>query len=141
YAYIGSLLLHGVAPWAEAWNMKWPGVYAVYAALIGLGGSNGVAIHAGLLAARLSSALARAGLARRLFGPGPAVVAGTGYAAASLSTAVLGLWAHAEQFAVALALAGLLLVDAARGRRGLVCAGLLLGAAVVVKQNAAPLAL
>jgi hypothetical protein len=141
YAYIGSLLLHGVAPWAEAWNMKWPGVYAVYAALIGIGGPNVAAIHAGLLLANLWSSLACALLARRLLGDGAAVVAGAGYAAASLSTAVLGLWAHAEQFGVAAALGGLLLALGARGRRGLAGAGLLLGAAVVIKQNAAPLAL
>jgi hypothetical protein len=140
YAYIGSLLLHGVAPWAEAWNMKWPGVYAVYALLIGLGGPNAAAIHAGLLVANVWSALACALLARRLFGDAAALVAGTAYAATSLSSAVLGPWAHAEQFAVGLALGGLLLAHGARGPRGLAGAGLLLGAAVVVKQNAAPLA-
>src|SRR5262245_5371973 len=31
---MGSLILQGVPPYAEAWNMKWPGIYAVYAALI-----------------------------------------------------------------------------------------------------------
>ncbi|HTO06903.1 MAG TPA: hypothetical protein VMR86_07565 [Myxococcota bacterium] len=141
YAYIGSLLLHGVPPWAEAWNMKWPGVYALYALLIGVGGPNVAAIHAGLLVASAWSALACALLARRWFGDGAAAVAGAACAAASVSPAVFGLWAHAEQFAVAAALAGLLLAQHARGRGGLAGAGLLLGAAVVVKQNAAPLAL
>jgi hypothetical protein len=141
YAYIGSLLLHGVAPWAEAWNMKWPGIYAVYAILIGVGGESVAAIHAGLLLASTWNAIACALLARRLFGDAAAVVAGSAYAAMSLSTAVLGLWSHAEPFALAFALGGLLLALEPRGVVALAGAGLLLGAAFTVKQNSAPLAL
>jgi hypothetical protein len=141
YAYIGSLLLHGIAPWAEAWNMKLPGIYAVYAILVGVGGASVSAIHAGLLVANTWNALACAFLARRLFGDGAAVVAGSAYAAMSLSTAVLGLWSHAEPFALAFALGGLMLALEARSAAALAGAGLLFGAAVLVKQNAAPLAL
>ena len=139
YAYIGSLLLHGVAPWAEAWNMKLPGIYAVYALLIGVGGPSASAIHAGLLVANTWNALACALLARRWLGDGAALVAGAAYAAMSVSTSVLGLWSHAEPFALVLALAGLLLAVDARGGAALAGAGVLLGAAFVVKQNAAPL--
>ena len=141
YAYIGSLLLHGVAPWAEAWNMKLPGVYAVYAILIGVGGASVSAIHSGLLVANAWNALACALLARRLLGDGAAVVAGSAYAAMSVSTSVLGLWSHAEPFALGFALGGLLLALEARSAAALAGAGLLLGTAVIVKQNAAPLAL
>jgi hypothetical protein len=141
YAYLGSLLLHGVPPYAEAWNMKFPGIYAVYALLIGVGGANVVAIHAGLLVANTWNALAIALLGRRLLGPAAGAVAGAGYAAMSLSTVVLGVWSHAEPFALAFALPGLLLAHGAERLGRLALAGLLLGAAVVVKQNAAPLAL
>jgi hypothetical protein len=141
YAYIGSLLLHGIAPWAEAWNMKLPGVYAVYALLIGIGGASVSAIHTGLLVASTWNALGCALLARRWFGDGAALVAGAAYAAMSVSTAVLGLWSHAEPFALSLALGGLLLALNGRGGAALAGAGLLLGAAFVVKQNAAPLSL
>jgi hypothetical protein len=141
YAYIGSLLLHGIAPWAEAWNMKLPGVYAVYAILIGVGGPSVTAIHAGLWLASAWSSAACALLGKRLLGDAAAVVAGAAYAALSVSTAVLGLWAHAEQFAVGFALAGLWLALEPRSRAALAGAGLLLSLAVLVKQNAAPLAL
>jgi len=141
YAYLGSLILQGVPPYAEAWNMKWPGIYALYALLIGVGGPTVVAIHAGLLLANVWNALAVALLGRRLLGDAAGAVAGAAYAALSLSTAVLGLWAHAEPFALSLALAGLMFTLDAQRLERLVAAGLLLGAAVVVKQNAAPLAL
>ena len=141
YAYLGSLMLHGVPPYAEAWNMKLPGIYALYALLIGVGGASTIAIHAGLLVASLWNALAVALLGRRLLGSAAGAVAGAGCAAMSLSTVVLGLWSHAEPFALSFALAGLLLAHGAERLGRLALAGLLLGAAVLVKQNAAPLAL
>jgi hypothetical protein len=141
YAYIGSLLLQGVPPYAEAWNMKFPGIYAVYALLIGVGGSSVAAIHAGLLVASVWNAMVCALLGRRLLGPGAGLVAGVGYGAMSVSTTVLGLWSHAEPFALTFALPGLLLALDARRAGRYAAAGLLLGAAVLVKQNAAPLAL
>jgi hypothetical protein len=100
YAYLGSLLLQGVPPYAEAWNMKFPGIYAVYALLIGEGGANVLAIHAGLLVANIWNALAVVLLGRRLLGPAAGAVAGADYAAMSLATTMLGLWAHAEPFAL-----------------------------------------
>ena len=57
YAYLGQLILQGVPPYAEAWNMKWPGIYAIYALLIAVGGASDVAIHAGLLVASTWNAL------------------------------------------------------------------------------------
>ncbi len=142
YGYMASLLLQGVPPWAEAWNMKLPGIYAVYALLLGVGGPSVSAIHAGLLLANLWNALACAWLARRLFGSAAlAAVAGAAFAAASLSPEILGLWAHAEPFAVAFALGGLLLALERRGAAALAGAGVSFALAVLVKQNAFPLAL
>jgi hypothetical protein len=141
YAYLGQLLLQGVPPYAEAWNMKFPGIYAVYALLIGVGGANVAAIHAGLLVANAWNSVAVALLGRRLLGTAAGVVAGAGFAAMSLSTIVNGLWSHAEPFALSFALAGLLLAYGGERVGRLVLAGLLLGTAVVVKQNAGPLAL
>src|SRR4030095_11299617 len=34
YAYVGRLLLEGVAPYSVACNMKFPGPYAAYAAIL-----------------------------------------------------------------------------------------------------------
>ncbi|HKQ67456.1 MAG TPA: hypothetical protein VJZ73_20725, partial [Methylomirabilota bacterium] len=35
YAYFGQLLLAGVPPYAAAYNLKLPGIYAAYALILG----------------------------------------------------------------------------------------------------------
>src|SRR5213593_2144744 len=55
YAYGARLLLDGVPPFAEAHNMKMPGIYAVYGVLLTVFGATHTAIHVGLL---LANALA-----------------------------------------------------------------------------------
>src|SRR5690349_21392904 len=49
YAYAGQLILEGVPPYQLAWNMKLPGTYAAYAAIMAAFGQNTAAIHFGLL--------------------------------------------------------------------------------------------
>ena len=38
YAYAGQLILQGIPPYELAWNMKFPGVYVAYAALMSVFG-------------------------------------------------------------------------------------------------------
>ena len=38
YAYAGRLILQGVPPYALAYNMKFPGTYAAYAAIMSIFG-------------------------------------------------------------------------------------------------------
>src|SRR6516225_3426487 len=49
YAYIGRMMLEGVPPYAQAYNMKFPGIYACYAAVLALFGPSGRGVHLGLL--------------------------------------------------------------------------------------------
>ena len=49
YAYAGQLLLQGVPPYAAAYNMKFPGTYGAYAAILAVFGSSIRGIHAGLM--------------------------------------------------------------------------------------------
>src|SRR5580765_3414099 len=48
YAYAGQLILQGVPPYAEACNMKLPGVYYAYAVIMRLFGETARGIHWGL---------------------------------------------------------------------------------------------
>src|SRR5215831_16081957 len=48
YAYAGQLLLQGVPPYKEAYNMKLPGTYLAYALIMALFGQSTSAIHVGL---------------------------------------------------------------------------------------------
>src|ERR1700720_1982453 len=48
YAYAGQLILQGVPPYREAYNMKLPGTYAAYAVIMALFGQSAAGIHLGL---------------------------------------------------------------------------------------------
>jgi hypothetical protein len=49
YAYAGQLILQGVPPYTLAYNMKFPGTYAAYAAIMSIFGQTITGIHLGLL--------------------------------------------------------------------------------------------
>ena len=49
YAYSGQLLLQGVPPFSEAYNMKMPGIYAAYAAVLTVFGQSHRGIHFALI--------------------------------------------------------------------------------------------
>src|ERR1700704_4545182 len=48
YAYAGQLILQGVPPYKEAYNMKLPGTYAAYAVSMAVFGQSDSAIHIGV---------------------------------------------------------------------------------------------
>jgi hypothetical protein len=49
YAYAGQLILQGIPPYDQAYNMKMPGIYAAYAVIMALLGQTHSGIHFGLL--------------------------------------------------------------------------------------------
>jgi hypothetical protein len=145
YAYVGQLMLQGIAPYAVAANMKLPGTYAAYALIMAVFGQTPTGIHIGLLLVNVgcivlvyliagkvidadspSRHLSRVGLA----------AAGT-YAALSVGMGVLGVWAHATHFVVLPALGATLLITKwSQGRQPglLVGSGILYGVAFLMKQ-------
>ena len=140
FAYIGQLLLKGVAPFTHAYTMKLPGVSALYALFISIFGQTPAGIHLGLLLVNAICIWLVYLLARRLFEPQTAALSGASYAVMSLSQAVYGAHAHATHFVVLFALAGFLLLFRALDRRGLAAAfgsGLCFGLAFTMKQHAA----
>src|ERR1700734_3263261 len=49
YAYAGQLILQGIPPYRLAYNMKLPGTYVAYAAIMAVLGQTARGIHLGLL--------------------------------------------------------------------------------------------
>jgi hypothetical protein len=140
YAYTATRLLQGVPPYADAYTLKTPGVHAAYAAIMAAFGAHPAGIHLGLLIANAATIALLAALGIALIGPVTGVAAAAVYAVLSSGETLLGTAANAEHFVVLPALAGLLLLVLAvdRGRRAwLVPAGLLIGAAPLVKQSGA----
>lgn len=138
YAYIGRLILEGVAPYERAYHMKMPGIYVIYAAALAAFGPTAAAAHLGLLVANALGTVLVFVLARRWFDVPLAVGAAAVFAVASLNPELHGLGAYAEHFMLPAVLAGAIALSAAldSGRRvGFAAAGLLFGLAFVIKQS------
>jgi len=137
YAYAGQLMLQGIAPYKLAFNMKLPGTYAGYAAIMALFGETTEGIHLGFLVVNLATVALLFFVARRLLDGPHALVACACYALLSISPGVLGLAGHATHLVTLAALGGVLLLlkggESARART-FWCSGLLFGLAFLCKQ-------
>jgi len=115
YAYAGQLLLQGIPPYSQSYNMKFPGMYVAYAAIMALFGQTTSAIRIGLLIVNAATIVLLYFLVARLFGRVPALIAAGSYALFSLEPTLLGLYAHATHF-VNLFVVGALLLLCSGGR-------------------------
>lgn len=139
FAYMGQLILQGIPPYLLAYNMKLPGTYAIYAAIMAVFGQSVFAIHLGLLIFNSLAIVFVFLVTRHLAGETAAAVAAPVYAVMSASPSVLGMSAHATQFLVPFALAGIFFIlKACEGRKTwmLAASGLLLGTSFLMKQHA-----
>jgi len=138
YAYAGQLILEGVPPYELAYNIKLPGIYAAYAAIMAVLGQTAAGIRLGLLLLNAATIVLVFLLAQKLAGPLSGLVAGATYAILSILPSTLGFSGHATHFVVLFALAGILvLLCACEANRGLLLffsSGLLLGIAFLMKQ-------
>ena len=137
FAYVGQLMLHGIPPYKIACNMKLPGTYAAYAAMMAVFAQTASGIRTGLIFVNAATTLLIFFLAKRLYGTLAGAVAGMTYTLLSCRPAVLGVYAHATHFVVFFALAGiLLLLHALDSSRTVLFfySGLCLGLAFLMKQ-------
>ena len=138
YAYAGQLILQGIPPYKLAFNMKFPGVYAVYAVMMAIFGETTAGIHIGFLLMNAGTTVLMYLLGKRLFGARCGIAASGAWALLSLSAGVLGTQAHATHFVLAATLGGCLLLARAIDRasfRILFASGLLFGVGVTMKQH------
>ncbi len=110
FAYVGQLMLEGIPPYKIASNMKLPGSYAAYAALMGVFGETTSGIRIGLILVNAATSILVFLLAKHLYGPLAGAVAGITYSFLSCRPGVLGVYAHATHFVVLASLAGILLL-------------------------------
>jgi Dolichyl-phosphate-mannose-protein mannosyltransferase len=137
FAYAGQLMLQGVPPYTLACNIKLPGIYAAYAAMMAVFGQTAVGIHFGFLLVNLATLPLLFYLARRLL-PWPGeLVCCAAYVLLTISPRMVCLAGHAAHFVVLAALGGLLVLLRAREKdsgRGMFLSGLLFGVAFLCKQ-------
>jgi len=110
YALSGQLMLQGIPPYKLAYNLKLPGTYASYAAIMAVFGETPAGIHLGFLLVNAITILLMYILGARLFGRWAGVVAAASYALLSASPSILGFQAHATHFIVLPALVSILLL-------------------------------
>src|SRR5947209_15796539 len=75
YAYAGQLILQGIPPYKEVYNMKLPGTYAAYAVIMAILGQSPSAIHLGLALVNAASIVLMFLLGRQLLDEAAGVVA------------------------------------------------------------------
>ncbi len=138
YAVIAQQIMAGLPPYEATRDMRFPGIYAVYALALSVFGATHTGIHSALLATNAASCALLYGLARNLAGRAVGLSAAAIFAVLSLGTAVQGLWANNEHFVLPPAIGGLWLLRVSMERRDrlrLFGAGLLLGVAPTIKQH------
>jgi len=139
YATVAQLLLAGVPPYAEAYEMRMPGVFLAYALFLGTFGESAEAIRIGLALSNAASAVLLYLLGRRIADETTGASAAVLFAATSLAASVLGLAANTEHFVLLPAIAGLCVLAAPVTTGRAFWGGCLLGLALLTKQTAAPL--
>jgi 4-amino-4-deoxy-L-arabinose transferase-like glycosyltransferase len=139
YAYAGQLILQGVPPYTLAYNMKFPGTYAAYAAIMSIFGQTITGIHLGLLLVNAATIVLIFLLGRQLANSVVGLAAGMSYAVLSVSPSVLGFAGHATHFVLLPVLGGTLLLFNSTDRQALgrlFVSGSFFGLGLLMKQPA-----
>ncbi|MFN0050351.1 MAG: ArnT family glycosyltransferase [Cytophagales bacterium] len=98
YAYMGKLILQGIPPYGEAYNMKLPGTHLMYAVLMLFFGKTISGIHLGLLVVNLATSFLLFQAFKKIFNPLAGLLSGSIFATMAISPAFLGFAAHATHF-------------------------------------------
>lgn len=139
YAYTAQLMLEGIMPFEKTYDVKMPGLFAVYALIMTIFGHTTAGIHLGLLFFNAATIIVIFFLGRRLLDTTAGLVASASYAVMSLSQNVQGFSANTEQLLLLPALCGILLmlraIDSGRVKI-FFFSGILIGLAFIIKHHA-----
>lgn len=139
YAYFGQLILNGVPPYTEAYNMKLPGIYYMYALIMGIFGQDFQGIHTGFVVMNAGTMVFLFLALRKLFSPAVGMVTAGFFGLMAMSNNLLGFAAHATQFAVfylAIALFFFAQFQIHRKWHQALLVGVMMGMAFLMKQQA-----
>lgn len=139
YAYFGQLILDGIAPYKQAYNMKLPGTYGMYALIMGLFGKTVTGIHLGLLLINAATIVFLFLGFRKIFNSSIALFTASVFGIMSVSSSVLGFAAHATQFVTFFVSLGIFFLAKFYQNKKLGSAflvGLMFGLSFLMKQQA-----
>jgi len=138
YAYAGQLILQGIPPYDQVYNMKYPGIYAAYAVLLAIFGQSIEGIRLGMIFVNAAAVILVFFLAKRLLGKLSALAAAVGFAVLSQLASLQGPSGNAEHFVILAVMGGMLLLlrsEENDGKLMLPAGAIILGAAFVTKQH------
>ncbi len=139
YAYAGQLILQGVPPYSQAYNMKMPGIYAAYAVILAVFGQTPSGIHFAIMLINTATIILLFFLTKRLFGPIAGVASAVFFAIASMGSDIQAS-INAESFVILPAIAGIILLlnfTNTKKYLSLIIGGVFLGIAFMMKQHGA----
>ncbi|HXC34717.1 MAG TPA: glycosyltransferase family 39 protein [Candidatus Acidoferrales bacterium] len=139
YAYSGQLILQGILPYKLAFNMKFPGVYFMYAFLMAIFGQSAAGIHIGIFLVTSITALFIFFIGRELLSETGALIAAIIYICLAALPKAAGLAGHATHFVSLFVCAGIAALLIARRRNSCIwwfVSGMAFGLAILMKQHA-----
>lgn len=139
YAYFGHLILNGITPYQEAYNMKLPGIYYMYALIMAVFGESYKGIHTGFVLMNAGTMIFLYLALKRFFNPMTGLIAVGFYGLMAMSNNVLGFAAHATHFSVFYVSLSLFFFSKYELNKKIVFAiltGAMLGIAFLMKQQA-----
>ena len=98
YAYMGQLMLKGIPPYESAYNMKFPGTYAIYAIIMFLFGQTVQGIHFGFLLINILSSILLYLFFSKIINRFVGLITASLFSLMSLSFVFLGFAAHSTHF-------------------------------------------
>ena len=138
YSYMGQLLLEGQKPYIDFYEMKLPGIFYCYAAVVGIFGKTQEAMHLGFAVVTFISSFFIWLISKKIFNTPAAMAATVSFAILSLMKTASGFAAQAEHFVVLFSVIGLYLTFLAIESGKIwqyFLAGISLGMALLVKQS------
>ncbi len=137
YAYVAQLILQGYHPYLDAYNMKFPGTYFMYALFFLIGGESVETIRYGTLIMLIVTSLFIFSLAKKMFDTTSAFVAVVFFTALNATFGGEGIMSNAEHFVMFFVIAGIYFLFKSEGAKHTgysFLAGLFLATSVIVKQ-------
>lgn len=138
YAYGGQLLLQGIPPYLQLYNMKLPGIYAAYAGVMAIFGQSHAGVHSGLLLVNSLSVVLVFFIGSHLLGRFAGGASAAAFAVLAMGQPVQGIFANAEHFVLLPVLVGVFLLLQGERRddvKLLFISGFLFGTGFIIKQH------
>lgn len=139
YAYFGHLILNGITPYTEAYNMKLPGMYYMYALIMAVFGESYKGIHIGFVLMNAGTMFLLYLSMKHFFSPMTGIITAGFYGLMGMSMHVLGFAAHATHFSVFYVSLSLFFFSKYEQKRSVLFAvltGGMLGMSFLMKQQA-----